>query len=212
MKQLLLLFLLLVSFFCTSAEESVEKVMKLISQLGYEASIAQNEGKYSESEEKRAKLISLMRTFNAPKIELARQLSNLASIQNLNAKGVEAEESAIEALEILKLHPTNDQIQIAILNGNLAGALLLQNKLEASRKYYLKELAILEQIDQLDTHFAASARVGIGAIEAKLGNFLKAKELYESALEIFLKMSDETHPQTKRYIEELKKIKSSIQN
>lgn len=48
MKQLLLLLLLLVSFFCTSAEESVEKVMKLISQLGYEASIAQNEGKYPD--------------------------------------------------------------------------------------------------------------------------------------------------------------------
>ena len=209
MKYLFSFFLLTCSWL-SLANNSSDTAVQLIGKLGYQASIAQNEGRYPESEAMRAQLVSLMRVSNAPKVELARQLSNLASIQNHNLKGEEAEQSALEAFEILASYPTSDQVQIAVLNGNLAGALLLQNKLEASRKYYLKELAILKQIGQQDSHFAASARIGIGAIEAKLGNFDKAKALYEDALDVFLKISDETHPLTRRYLQELEAIKRSL--
>lgn len=211
MKYIFLIPLLLASWFSV-ANNSIEKVTKLIGQLGYEANIAQNEGRYGVSEEKRAQLVSLMRVSNAPKVELARQLSNLASAQNHNLNGEHAEKSALEAFEILKSHPSNDQIQIAVLNGNLAGALLLQDKLEASRKYYLEELEILNQIGKQNSHFAASAKIGIGSIEAKLGNFVEARELYEEALKVFLQISDKTHPLTSRYLQELEVIKNSINN
>jgi tetratricopeptide (TPR) repeat protein len=211
MKILLFLIVILSSFSAFSGERN-DQHLKRLGELDFKASSAQNEGRYKESEKYRKELIQVMRSIGFSPSEIARQLSNLSSVQNLNGNGVAAEKSARDAIAILKEYPTSDKLQIAILNGNLGGALLLQDKLGESRSLYNEELASLKKIGMKDSHFAASAKIGIGEIEAKNGNYLVAKTLYEEALSVFLKISDESHPLTSKYLKEYKAIVKNAKN
>jgi eukaryotic-like serine/threonine-protein kinase len=187
-----------------------DRILRTLGALASQADSQQNQGNYSESESSRRQLISLMEQTNFSPVEIARQLSNLASVLNLSGNPEEAQMSCERAQSILEKNPTDDLVQEAVLLGNLAEALRLQGNLEGARVRFEEELSLLSSSGLGDTHFAASAMVGIGAVEAELGNLQEAKALYEVALPIFLKISDESHPTTARIVQEYETIQNRI--
>ena len=186
-------------------------VLQLIQVLAIQADSQQNQGNYSESESSRRQLISVMERAGAPPPEIARQLSNLASVLNLSGKPAEAQGLCERAQAILEDNPTDDPVQEAVLLGNLAQALRLQGDLEGARSKFEQELLLLSNLGLDATHFAASAMVGIGAIDAESGNLVEAVARYEVALPIILGISDESHPTTARILEEYEEIKSALE-
>jgi len=178
--------------------------------LNQQASQAQNEGNYVQAEESRRQLISLMEQVNFRPAEISRQLSNLASVLNILDQQEEALIALERALELLEENPTNDRVQIAVLQGNLGEALFKHGELDSARERYENELEILRELSMENTHFAASARVGIGKIEAQLGDYDEALTHYEFAIPIFRSISDDTHPVTSRVLAEYEEIRSNV--
>jgi tetratricopeptide (TPR) repeat protein len=171
-----------------------------------EANSAQNVGDYVASEQARRRAILMMIAAEAPPVEMARQLSNLASVLNINGKPVEAEKLCREAEALLTYYPTEDHVQLAALRGNLAEALRRQHQLDEARKKFEDALKILSTISLGDSHFAASNIIGLGAIEAELGNSDEAVAYYERALPVLIAIGGKDHPLIQRYVSEYKTL------
>ncbi|AEF54218.1 tetratricopeptide repeat protein [Marinomonas posidonica] len=204
--RILALLSLLFAFSANAQNGTAEGVMKMMGALDQRASQAQNEGNYVRAEESRRQLISLMEKTNFQPSEIARQLSNLASVLNLIDKPEEAEIILERALGLLDSDPASDKVQLAVLNGNLGEALLKQGKHDSARARYEDELDTLRELSMESTHFSASAHIGIGTIEAELGKFDKALIHYEFAIPIFRSISDDSHPVTRRVLREYEEI------
>lgn len=198
------------AFSAHAQDDAADRIMQLMGSLSQQAAQAQNEGNYAQAKESRRQLISMMEQVNFRPAEIARQLSNLASVLNILDEPEEAQIALEKALELLDANPTNDRVQIAVLHGNLGEALSKQGEYELAREQYESELETLQELTMENTHFAASARVGIGKIEVQLGNFDEALTHYEFAIPIFRSISEDTHPVTSRVLREYEDIQSNI--
>lgn len=204
--------LVLLSATVIAQDDASERIMRTMSSLNQQAAQSQNEGNYAAAIESRRQLISLMETVRFPQSQLAQQLSNLASLLNLNGNPSEAQALCERALQILEEYPTDDPVLVAVLQGNMGNALRLQGDLVGARQRFETELSLLSDLGMTETHFAASAKDGIGAIEAQSGNLEAAKALYEEAIPVFLEISDESHPTTAKIIKEYQLVLQRIGN
>ncbi|WP_261841856.1 tetratricopeptide repeat protein [Aliamphritea ceti] len=202
---LISLFLFL-AFNVHAQDDATKSFIQVMGALNQQAAQAQNQGDYAQAEESRRQLVSLMEQVNFRPSEIARQLSNLASVLNLINKPKDAQVELERALELLDSNPTSDRLQLAVLNGNLGEALLKQGVYDSARTRYEIELDILRDLSMENTHFSASARIGIGAIEAELGNVDEALGHYEFAIRIFRSLSDDSHPVTSRVLGEYEEL------
>jgi len=201
------LMLILLAPSVNAQDDDTERFLQMLGALDQQAAQAQNEGNYTQAVKSRRQLISLMEQVNFRPSEIARQLSNLASVLNILGQPVEAQTALEMALELLNRNPTNDKVQMAVLQGNLGEALFKQGEFESARVRFKNELDILRELSMENTHFAASARIGIGSIEAKLGNYNEALAHYEFAIPILRSISDDSHPVTSRVLGEYEEIR-----
>nr|WP_239445571.1 tetratricopeptide repeat protein [Vibrio nigripulchritudo] len=193
-----------------SQSDKNDTTYRLLNVLIEQADSAQNQGDYVSSEKVRRQVVTIMTQAGVDPVEIARQLSNLASVLNINNQPQEAESLVLEAMELLEDNPSQDRIQLAVLRGNLGEALRKQGKIDEAQVAFEEELNLLEKENLLDTHFAASAKAGLGAIQAERGNFQEALMYYEQAIPIFLSISNESHPVTSRYIREFEAVKNKV--
>jgi tetratricopeptide (TPR) repeat protein len=212
LRRILVLTIVLIANASSAQSGSDDELFSKLGSLVQNADSAQNLGDYAASEKYRRQVVSIMTQARLDPVEIARQQSNLSSVLNINGKPKEAEKFARDAKELLLRFPTNDKVQLAVLSGNLAEALRQQSKLDEARINFEEELKVLSEISLIDSHLAASAMAGLGAVEAELGDFKKAFDYYEKAIPIFLGISDESHPVTQRYLQEFGKVKRQIDN
>lgn len=146
-----------------------------------------------------------------PPSERARQMSNLASVLNLQNGPREAPHLLIGAERILHDHASHDPIQYAVLYGNRAMSQQLQNQLDKAEHNYLKALDLVETNIGLSNVFAASDKAGLGYICTHRGRYKEAKHYYEEALTIFRERGGSDRPVVRRTEAEYAILKQKIE-
>lgn len=184
---------LLIGSLVVAAEKtpSIDSIVKLHEQ----AVRAQNSGDWQRAEEfHRAILEGARKIPGFPGNEIARALSNWASTLNLLSKHADAERALLEAKDLLKLHPTSDPLQVAVLYGNLGDATARQGRLKEAEQHHQRALQIISTTAGAPESFTASNKAGLAYIFWKRGNLKSSKQYYEEALRVLLPLAGPNHP------------------
>lgn len=158
-------------------------------------------GKFAEADAASKEGLAMARqVYKPPHPDLVYAMN--CRISALGARGVallgkdnkEGERHLRDALALRKSSDNPDQGNIAALQGNLALALMLQDRLPEARKTYLGALAILEARpgDELEK---ATVLCNLGILELKAGNSPAAEVRIRQSLAIFKEFPDQSESQ-----------------
>ena len=193
------LALLIVMVGLMAAAQNPDEVSRL-GALHQQASAAQNAGDYKEAERlHRAVVEGVSRLPGFPSSELARQLSNLASVLTIQNRPDEALPLLRRAQTLLTQEPSKDPAQYATLHGNFGEAYSKQSQWKEAEREFSESIAILAKAGVTDRLYLFEYDHGLGYVYWKTGRVADARKRYEAALETVRGIAPESHPVRQRW-------------
>jgi tetratricopeptide (TPR) repeat protein len=183
--------------------------LEQLALLAQQAAAAQNAGNYMEAERlHRQVLDGVTKLPGFPPRERARQMSNLASVLNLQGKASEALRHLRSAEALLKSDPARDAALRVALQFNFAWSHALQREWKMAEERYQAGFQILESETGLDTVQANEGLAGLAYVYGHTGRVAQAKTLYEKVLPYFRQLVGAEHPTVKRWEREYEALMS----
>jgi tetratricopeptide (TPR) repeat protein len=183
-----------------------------LAALHEQAAAAQNAGKYEEAERlHRAVVDGASRLPGFPANELARLLSNLASVLNLQNRPSEALPLLRRAQELLAKQPSADPAQYSALHGNFGRAYAKQGDWKAAEREYNESISVLAKAGVSDRMYLFEFDYGLGYVYWKTGRLVEARKRYEAALETVRSISPPSHPVRQQWEQEYRAILNELQ-
>jgi tetratricopeptide (TPR) repeat protein len=138
--------------------------------------------------------------------ELARALSNLASVLNLRHRPDEALPLLRRAQTLLAEQPSSDPAQYSTLHGNFGNAFIEQHQWQAAEREFNQSIAVLTKAGVTDRMYLFEFDYGLGYVYWKTGRLMEAKRHYEAALATVRAISPSSHPVRQRWEQEYAEI------
>jgi eukaryotic-like serine/threonine-protein kinase len=155
--------------------------------------LANDEGHGDRAIELLTELLAIRRRSSASPIEVARTESMLGNALASTGRSREARAHYLEALAIRRRVLGEDHPDTANTHGNLGATYMeVEGNAAEARKHYLIQLATLQRIP---THRAyPSLLSNLGGLESIVGNYDKAREYHQAALEVRRRQLGPDHP------------------
>jgi tetratricopeptide (TPR) repeat protein len=194
----------------SGAPQNTEDLSRLAA-LHQQASVAQNAGDYKEAERlHRAVVDGASRVPGFPPSELARLLSNLASVLTLQDRPDEALPLLRRADALLAQQPSNDPAQYATLHGNFGEAYTRRSQWKDAEREFEESLAVLAKAGVTDRTYRFEYDHGLGYVYWKTGRLVEARARYEAALQTVRSIAPESHPVRRRWEQEYELLLESL--
>src|SRR4051812_4782086 len=176
-----------------------------------QAAAAQNAGRYEEAERlHRAVLDGATLIPGFPANQLARLLSNLASVLNLQNRADEALPLLRRAQELLEKQPSSDPAQYSSLHGNFGHAYAQQGDLKAAEREYNESIDVLTKAGVTDRRYLFEFDYGLGYVYWKTGRLVEARRRYEAAPEGVRAIAPPSHPIRQQWEQEYQAIVNEL--
>jgi tetratricopeptide (TPR) repeat protein len=182
------------------AAGSPAQTLEQLAVLAQQAAAAQNAGNYQDAERLHRQVLDGVTSLPGfPPSDRARQMSNLASVLNIEGKAPEALGLLRAAEALLKTNPSTDPAQIVTLHFNFAQSHALQREWNLAEQRYQDGFQILESENALESIQANEGLAGLAFVYGHTGRVAQAKTLYEKVLPYFRQLAGADHPTVKRW-------------